>query len=127
MISKSERERDKAICEAATRQWRQAHHVGEPRAIYRAKYMDLSLLALDRDGMAIFAREADAAAAVNAVNRLPVYIADAEEMERRIRIVEGTAAELRRLAPGVDAEQAAEARVRAEAIEGVLRILRGEP
>lgn len=84
MISKEERDKDRAICEAATRDWRQGHHVGEPKAICAAATPDESLLMLDKDGMAIFWREVDARAAVNAVNRLPAYIADAEEMERRV-------------------------------------------
>lgn len=84
LISKEERERDKAICEAATRDWRQGHHVGEPKAICAASDLTSSLLGLDRDGMAIFARAEDAAAAVHAVNRLPVYVAALDEIEQRI-------------------------------------------
>ena len=83
-ISKEERERDKAVCEAATRDWRQGHHVGEPKSICAASHPNLSLLGLDCDGMAIFARAEDAAAAVHAVNRLPVYVAALDEIEQRI-------------------------------------------
>ena len=84
MISKEEREKDKAVLAAATPDWQQGHHVGEPKALCSARAPDDSLLMLDKDGMAIFWRVADAEAAVTARNRLPLYIADAEEMEQRI-------------------------------------------
>lgn len=128
MISKEEREKDKAICEAATQEWRQGHHVGEPKAICAAATPDESLLMLDKDGMAIFWREVDARAAVNAVNRLPTYIADAEEMERRIAEVEAVrdrAMDLRERVRGIDGEYTAIVNLRAW--ESALRILRGQP
>ena len=79
MISKAEREKDKAICEAATAgEWQECGHSvfvagsqGEPRADWVANVWYPRL-------------PHDRAAIANAVNRLPVYIADAEEMERRI-------------------------------------------
>lgn len=85
MISKKQREEDRRICAAASPQWRQAHHVGEPKGIYAAAKPRDSLLGLDRDGMAIFSRVEDARAAVNAVNGLPHYIDALNEIEERIR------------------------------------------
>lgn len=63
---------------AATPDWRQAKHVGEPRAIVSDGAMDVSLIGLDRDGMAVFGREDDAAIAVAARNALPALLAIAE-------------------------------------------------
>lgn len=85
MISKKQRDEDRRICAAATPQWRQAHHVGEPKGIYAAATPRDSLLGLDRDGMAIFGREEDAHAAVSAVNALPNYIEALDEIERLVR------------------------------------------
>lgn len=84
MIPKAERDADKAICDAATPDWRQGHHVGEPKALCAAADPDESLLMLDKDGMAIFWKEADAVAAVHCRNRLPAYIAAAEEAQQTI-------------------------------------------
>jgi hypothetical protein len=128
VISKEERERDLAICDAATPEWRQGHHVGEPLALCAAATPDESLLGLDKDDMAIFWRAEDAAAAVNCRNRLPAYIADAAEMERRIEAVAGIASELRlRVASGVyDGDVGEGALFLAGIIERAERILRGE-
>lgn len=91
MISKEERERDRAILEAA---------VKGPS----------------------YAWEADQ----HAVNRLPAYIREAEEMERRIADIEFVAREMERLAVSGEANSA-EARASATTLRTVLRILRGEP
>lgn len=110
MITKAEREADKALCAAAA--------------------PDDSLLMLDRDGMAIFWHEADAAAAVLCRNRLPAYIADAAEMERQLSKVERlwkealAAKEAHRIAG--EWMRALEAHERASAYETALRVLRGE-
>lgn len=121
--------KDKAICEAATPEWRQAHHVREPKGITSARDMGMSLLALDRDGMAIFDREADACAAVNAVNRLPVYIAEAEESQRRLAEVKDAAdkAEIAARRHAEMSEQAGAEReaARASALRWALKTMRG--
>lgn len=58
-----------ALADAATaRPWMQARHIDEPRAIVAQSRPMHSLLGLDRDGMAIVDREADAAFIVAAVN-----------------------------------------------------------
>lgn len=84
MIPKEERDVDKAICDAASSDWHQGHHVGEPRAICAASDMGMSLLGLDKDGMAIFMSEKDAAAAVTGRNRLLSYINALDELDSRI-------------------------------------------
>jgi hypothetical protein len=111
MISKAEREKDKAICEAATAgEWQECGHSvfvagsqGEPRADWVANVWYPRL-------------PHDRAAIANAVNRLPVYIADAEEMERRIAKIE-TLAPLR----------AGTLRDEGAVLDMVLDILLGEP
>ena len=91
MIPKAERDADAAILAAATPDWQQGHHVGEPKGLCSAQSPDESLLMLDKDGMAIFWKEADAAAAVTGRNRLPVYIEAAAEMERLKTLIAETA------------------------------------
>lgn len=96
MITKEERERDLAICEAA-------------RRVGGAKYE---------------------ASTGHAAERLPLYIADAAEMERRIKEAEARAAP----EPGededdfddTDPDESYGAGYR-EGMREVLRILRGEP
>lgn len=119
MIPKAERDVDKAICEAATPEWQQGHHVGEPKALCsKAAPLD-SLLMLDKDGMAIFWHEVDAKAAVTARNRLPLYIADAEEMERRIAAVKTRAQEYAASEERADRQHGA-------GMREALKILRGK-
>ena len=88
MSTKAEREKDKAICEAATPDWREGaaekwnlycrtthpERMGNERVLMRANEH--------------FPYEADMRAAARCRNRLPEYIADAEEMERRVTQVE---------------------------------------
>lgn len=93
MISKSERERDKAICEAATpgplRWWTSNSH---RRLRSDSVPRDVAYGTKHRDGVDdIVISEQDMAAIENAVNRLPAYIAAAEEMERRIAEIEAEA------------------------------------
>lgn len=88
ILTKEARERDLAICRAATQQWRQGRHVGEPKAICSASSPLDSLLSLDKDGMAVFLKEEDAEAAVACVNRLPVYVKNVDRTERRIESLE---------------------------------------
>lgn len=61
---------------ATARPWMQAHHIDEPRAIVASARPMHSLLGLDRDGMAIFDSEADAALVVEAVNRFDDLVAE---------------------------------------------------
>lgn len=72
---------------------------------------------------------ANAKAAAHAVNRLPEYIADAAEMERRIRLIEAKAEEWRTKAIALHAagEHAVSdlARARLDSLTGAVRILRG--
>ena len=128
MISKDERERDKAVCEAASPDWRAGvvetdniyvrsthpNAVGPERVLMRANIH--------------FPYEADVRAAAHCRNRLPAYIADAEEMERRIAEVEAVrdrAMDLRERVRGIDGEYTAIVNLRAW--ESALRILRGQP
>jgi hypothetical protein len=70
-------------------------------------------------------------AIVNAVNRLPVYIAALEEMERRVERIARLAAESEQHAWTLRANNNFSAAVasedRASALQMALRILRGEP
>ena len=117
MISKAEREKDKAICEAATKGVWLTFGGETPGERVRIKHLDkqsgyltiAEVLGWDRI-------PENAAAIVNAVNRLPAYIADAEEMERRIAKIE-TLAPLR----------AGTLRDEGATLDMVLRLLRGEP
>jgi hypothetical protein len=62
----------KARAAAATEDpWLQGFHVGEPRAIVAAHEEDVSLLALDRDGMAVMSKAVDAAFVVAARRDVP--------------------------------------------------------
>ena len=119
MIPKAERDADAAILAAATPDWQQGHHVGEPKGLCSAQSPDESLLMLDKDGMAIFWKEPDAVAAVHCRNRLPAYIAALDEMERRIAGIEAWHKASTDLEHG-DPDERAE-----ETLATVLEILRG--
>ena len=70
-------DRIEALVNAATPgPWRQATHVGEPRAIVAESRPMASLLALDVDGMAIVDSEADAALIVEACNAVHAMAAE---------------------------------------------------
>lgn len=88
MISKEEREKDKAILAAATdphRDWKLGRGVppfGTPDEVFvtacgACLWNERGALDREEDGLAI----------VTAHNRLPLYIADAEEMDRRIEMM----------------------------------------
>ena len=84
MITKEEREKDKAICEAASTDWREG--AVEKWHLYCAATHP-ERMAHERVLMRAnesFPYEADVKAAAHCRNRLPLYIADAEEMEKRI-------------------------------------------
>lgn len=122
MIPKAEREKDRAICNAATKgTWEECgqsifvagEEPGEPAADWVA---NVAYRALRRDRAAL----------ANAVNRLPVYIEEAEEMERRIAEIETVrdrAKALRERLRGQDGEHTAIINLRAW--DSALRILRG--
>lgn len=86
MITREEREKDKAICEAATPgPWRWWTSNSHRRLRSDAAPGDVAFGTKLRDGCDdIVISDADMAASENAANRLPLYIADAEEMEKRI-------------------------------------------
>ncbi len=70
-----------ALADAATPgPWLQAHHIGEPRALVSERDKSLSLLALDRDGMAIVDSEADARFIVAAREIVPAMAAELAAM-----------------------------------------------
>ena len=73
---------------AATPAWTLALHIDEPRAIVSADDMSVSLLALDRDGMAIFDRVEDARFAVEAREIVPRLLADLRRAHARIAELE---------------------------------------
>lgn len=60
--------------------WQQATHVGEPRALVAAAAPRRSLLGLDRDGMAIVDRAADAAFIAHAPEDIDALVAEVERM-----------------------------------------------
>lgn len=132
MISKEEREKDKTICEAATPgplvAWCDA-----PGRVRGWSVCTTDGDGLGEDDVANDCTEADAIALANAVNRLPAYIVDAEEMERRIATLEDELREVQRAADrsrtgGVSVEaRDAKARweSRAATLSAVLLVLRG--
>lgn len=72
-----------ARAEAATPgPWVQGHHVQEPRALCPRDNMFMSLLGLDKDGMAIVAEEADAAFIAHARADVPALVKRVRELER---------------------------------------------
>lgn len=86
---------------AASPAWVQAHHIDEPRAIVSADDMTRSLLALDRDGMAIFDRVEDARFAVAARDgwprdaaRVGVLCAEVERLSAEVARERGRADEV---------------------------------
>lgn len=119
MISKEERERDRAICEAAAAgPWHVNRFDNEGGAInwqVQSRAKPYEVIANVDDSEVVKAR-ATATMIARAREALPAYIADAEEMERRIAEVEALAA----ARTGVLRDEGA-------AIQAVLRILRGEP
>ena len=126
MLTKAERDADVAILAAATPDWQQGHHVGEPKGLCSAQSPDESLLMLDKDGMAIFWKEADAAAAVTARNRLPVYIEAMAEMERLKTLIAETAQRHEKEAKGLRKKgnaAAAAAALKAAFSEELYRVL----
>lgn len=78
---------------AASPAWVQAHHIDEPRAIVSADDMTRSLLALDRDGMAIFDRVEDARFAVAARDGWPRDAARVVVLCERVALLERLLAE----------------------------------
>jgi hypothetical protein len=76
-------ELDALYAEATGGPWRQAHHVGEPRALVAAARPRDSLLALDVEGMAIVGTAPDAALIVALVNAWP-------EVRERLRVMRET-------------------------------------
>jgi len=124
VIPKAERDADAAILAAATPDWQQGHHVGEPKALCSAQSPDESLLMLDKDGMAIFWKEPDAAAAVTGRNRLPVYIEAMAEMERLKTLIAETAQRHEKEAKGLRKKgNAAAAALKAAFSEELYRVL----
>lgn len=83
MISKEEREKDKAVLVAATPEWKQGHHINKPRALCSARQPSTSLLAIDRETGPIFEREPELA--MDLEERLGVTVPDgAEETWRTV-------------------------------------------
>ena len=131
MITKEQRDRDTAICEAATTDWREGAvekwHL-YCRATHPDRASDERVLMRANEH---FPYEADVRAAAHCRNRLPAYIAAAEEMERRIERIEematgwARAAEKHTLAGEHD--EARVCRAKSSALQGAARLLRGEP
>jgi hypothetical protein len=131
MITKAEREADRAICEAATPgpwQVSPTSNVWGPQHVRLPIHDQIADVdPLDETGR----RHEDAEAIVNAVNRLPAYIDAAEEMERRIAKIEdmatGWAGSAETYTIKGKHEEAAICRAKAKSLHDVLCILRGEP
>lgn len=123
MIPKSERDADRAICEAATDgKW----HVGSP-----GRGRPRLVLASDRASiLGSLNTQEDAAAAVNAVNRLPLYIAAASAMDARIGAIEALAKQYMdehdKLKAAGEYAAATEKADRADALDLAVRVMRGE-
>lgn len=64
----------------ATPNWQQATHIDEPRALVSADRPMVSLLGLDRDGMAIFEDAEDCAVAVAARNALSDLVRELRQL-----------------------------------------------
>lgn len=135
MISKSDRERDKAICEAATGgvwSWELEHDGGWTLYSNRGAPIDsdapsgignmqhgYNMLRVEKDGFD-WSGESLRALILAAGSRMGQYIADAEEMDRRISEVEELLTMSRRVRGHGGMEQYSEGMAKA------LRILRGE-
>lgn len=139
MISKSEREKDKAICNHVETQlpwrWWTSCSFRRLSSDVTGKDGDVAYACVQHDGHTDIAiRERDMAHVENAVNRLPAYIADAEEMDRRLDTLAEIArqhdAGERRL-PGLEVlppeVEAASNKAVAETLRLAVRIVRGEP
>lgn len=127
MISRDERERDRAICEAATPgPWEQmyaSNNAGMPTADFK--------IPAHNGGATVEMLADDAAFIVAARERWPAALDALDEMERRIAEVEyrmrGMMASAERVRQ-LGAETHAKALVRAaDGMREALRILRGEP
>jgi len=68
------------VSAASAGPWMQAHHIDEPRAIVPRSRPNHSLLAVDRDGMAIFDRAEDAAFTVAAREDIPALVAEVRRL-----------------------------------------------
>jgi hypothetical protein len=123
VITKAEREADRAIAERVTKPlpWRWWTSNSHRRLKSDDAPGEVAYGTKQRDGGVddIVIDERDMAAIENAVNRLPKYIADAEEMDQRIEAAERAYAE----AVKTEDEESA----LPEGMLRVLRILRGEP
>jgi hypothetical protein len=136
MITKEQRERDRAICERVEtplpwRWWTSCSHQRLSSDV-TGKDGDVAYGHTHKDGCGDIAiRECDMAHVENAVNRLPAYIADAEEMERRIERVERLAREAAEGAARHKAQGEHSAALVcgdvADAYQRAAKILRGEP
>lgn len=92
-LTKEQRDAIRARVDAATKgPWLQAHHVDEPRALIAADRPAESLLALDRDGMAIMDKVADAAFIASARSDVPALLDDLDAAEREIETLRAVAA-----------------------------------
>lgn len=134
MISKKERGKDRAICEAATPPpWHRLGCLTMDSCVESDATRDcMPRMTADIDGSVAGDVEARANADLIARAReaLPAYIADAEEMERRIDAVESMADTIRGAIPHVrDMGEHGEADALAvvdKALRKALGILRGE-
>ena len=89
----------RARCEAATKgPWITGEHIGEPRALCRADDPTMSLLGVDRDGLAIVYTETraqsakDAALIAHARADLPDALAEIERLRGQLEGIQGIAA-----------------------------------
>ena len=142
MIQKDQREKDRDICEAATggvwiavqpRSQEGGSSLGHFGPTWADEYPAATSVRMagTRIRLTWEEHEANARAAVNAVNRLPSYIDAADEMERRIAEVDALATQAWKQAADYAAwgehGAAAMMRDRFDALTKALRILRGQP
>ncbi len=121
MITREEREKDRAICEAAPDSLaKMVDDVG------RIDLVSENTSIFGYDPIAIGVGEAFADFAIVARDRLPLYIADAEEIERRIAHLDSLAAANDRAAERADGDGRVELLGKAAAYRHAASVLRGE-
>lgn len=121
-VNPDDLKRDKGICDAATKgKWKWWTSNSHRRLRLEDGGPDIAYGTKQRDGTDdIVISEANMAAIENAVNRMPTYIAEAEEMGRRMAVIER---ELANEAATIEDEWD---RAHLAGMQRALRIMRGE-
>lgn len=134
MVTKEERDRDRAIAERVETplpwRWWTSNSVRRLSSDVTGKDGDVAHGTIYQGCPDIAIRERDMAHVENAANRLPLYIADAEETARRLALLvadcnvhEARARDLRRSGEHAAADVA---QAKAEGMREAIRMMRGE-